>query len=119
MAHVTFIHGISNKPPADDLLRIWQRALADAADPLSLSDQGITSSMVYWADLMYAAPVEDLTAYEGVLENTAEAMDGGGRRHDPRAEKPGRSGFPGTDCDAQLTQMTDEELAPAAASRSP
>ena len=29
MPHVTFIHGIANKPPPDDLLRIWQEALAD------------------------------------------------------------------------------------------
>jgi hypothetical protein len=32
MAHVTFIHGISNKPTADDLIRIWREALADAAE---------------------------------------------------------------------------------------
>ena len=24
MAHVTFIHGIANKPAPDDLLAIWQ-----------------------------------------------------------------------------------------------
>lgn len=52
MAHVTFIHGIANKPPADDLLRIWSRALADATEPLSLSDAGVTTTMVYWADLL-------------------------------------------------------------------
>lgn len=78
MAHVTFIHGIANKPPADDLIRIWRRAMADAAEPLSLSDLGVTSSQVYWADLLYGKPEEDLTAYEGVLENTAAAVDGGG-----------------------------------------
>ena len=33
MPHVTFIHGIANKPPADDLLRIWREALADACRP--------------------------------------------------------------------------------------
>ena len=31
MAHVTFIHGISNKPPAEDLLRIWRETLASTA----------------------------------------------------------------------------------------
>jgi hypothetical protein len=44
--HVTFIHGISNKPPAEDLLRIWRRTLAGAATLLPLGDLGITSSRV-------------------------------------------------------------------------
>ena len=34
MAHVTFIHGMANKPPPADLLRIWRNTLADAASPL-------------------------------------------------------------------------------------
>jgi len=38
--HVTFVHGISNKPPADDLLRIWGEATANAAEPLPLGDLG-------------------------------------------------------------------------------
>jgi hypothetical protein len=78
MPHVTFIHGISNKPPADDLLRLWREAMAGAAEPLPLGDLNVTASMVYWADLLYAAPNEDLASYEGVLENTPEAVDGGG-----------------------------------------
>ena len=65
MAHVTFIHGISNKPPADDLLRIWREALASAAEPLPLGDLGVTSSMVYWADLLYEKPDEDLVGLRG------------------------------------------------------
>lgn len=28
MPHVTFIHGIANKPPHENLLRIWENALA-------------------------------------------------------------------------------------------
>lgn len=84
MAHVTFIHGISNKPPPDDLLRIWCRALADAAEPVSLRDLAVTSSQVYWADLLYEKPEEDLTGYEGVLENTAGAIDGGGNAPPPQ-----------------------------------
>ncbi len=78
MAHVTFIHGIANKPSAGELLRIWRRALEDGADPLPLADQGITSSMVYWADVLHEAPDPDVAAHEGVLENTPEAIDGGG-----------------------------------------
>lgn len=75
MAHVTFIHGISNKPPEADLLRIWRDATANADDPLPLGDLGVSSSIVYWADLLYEAPDLDLAAHEGVLENTPQAVD--------------------------------------------
>ena len=78
MPHVTFIHGISNKPPAKELEEIWLRALADAVEPLSLSDAGVTSSMVYWADLLYEDPIEDVSSFESALENTAAAVDGAG-----------------------------------------
>jgi hypothetical protein len=78
MPHVTFIHGIANKPPAADLLRIWREALANASDPLPLGDLGVTSELVYWADLMYEKPDDNVAAHEGVLENTPEAVDGGG-----------------------------------------
>jgi hypothetical protein len=93
MAHVTFVHGIANKPPPDDLLRIWCRALADAADPLALGDAGVTTSLVYWADLMYEKPAEDLSAYEGVLETTAEAVDGGGAVAPPVPENLEQAAF--------------------------
>jgi hypothetical protein len=78
MPHVTFIHGIANKPPAADLLRIWREALANASDPLPLGDLGVTSELVYWADFMYEKPDDNVAAHEGVLENTPEAVDGGG-----------------------------------------
>ncbi len=55
MPHVTFVHGISNKPPADELSRIWRRALAE--HELDLDAHGVTSSMVYWADLLYPEPL--------------------------------------------------------------
>ena len=61
MPHVTFIHGISNKPPAEDLLRIWRETLASTAAPLPLGDLGVTTSLVYWADLLYDAPDSDLS----------------------------------------------------------
>jgi hypothetical protein len=77
MPHVTFIHGIANKPPLDDLLRIWRDTLADAAEPLPLGDRGVSSSMVYWADLLYEKPEEDSPPMR-VLENSAAAIDGGG-----------------------------------------
>jgi hypothetical protein len=47
MQHVTFIHGISNKPPEGELLRLWREAVASAAGPAPLGDFGVTSSMVY------------------------------------------------------------------------
>lgn len=110
MPHVTFIHGISNKPPADDLLRIWRDALADAAEPLPLGDLGVTSSMVYWADLLYEKPEEDLSAYEGVLENTAEAIDGAGDAPLPEPLTPEETAFI-EGLRAKMTALSDEELA--------
>lgn len=55
MAHVTFVHGIGNKPPPEDLLRQWRTALL-VDDGLDLDDLEGTSSMVYWADLLYDRP---------------------------------------------------------------
>ena len=75
MAHVTFIHGIANKPPADELIEIWRRALAQD-DGINLPTNGITSSMVYWADVLYAAPAEESQSHESVGgETVAEATD--------------------------------------------
>lgn len=109
MPHVTFIHGIANKPPAEDLLRIWRNALADGADPLPLGDRGVTSSMVYWADLMYEKPEEDLSAYEGVLENTAAAIDGGGNAAPPQPRSAEEAAFIAA-LRARMTALSDAEL---------
>jgi hypothetical protein len=109
MPHVTFIHGISNKPPADDLLRIWRDALANAAAPLPLGSLGVTSSMVYWADLLYDPPEHDLSAYEGVLENTAEAVDGAGGASLPEAQTPEEAAFI-EGLRAKMTGFSAEEL---------
>jgi len=113
MPHVTFIHGISNKPPADDLLRIWRNALANATEPLPLGDLGVTSSMVYWADLLYEKPEDDSSAYEGVLENTAEAIDGAGDAAPPVPRTPQEAAFL-KGLRAQLTAFSDEDLATTA-----
>jgi hypothetical protein len=91
--HVTFIHGISNKPPAEDLLRIWRQTLAGAATPLPLGDLGITSTLVYWADLLYDPPDTDLAAHEGVLENTPAAIDGSGDAAPPLPQTPEEAEF--------------------------
>lgn len=75
MPHITFIHGIANKPPADELLEIWRRALAQD-DGINLSTRGITSSMVYWADILYAKPAEEKDSHESVgYEAIAEESD--------------------------------------------
>lgn len=92
MAHITFVHGMANKPPEDRLLPLWLRALGrDDPRPevfpspnegLNLATKGISSEMVYWADVLYAAPDSDESgyesvgadrSYEGVSRNKAEA----------------------------------------------
>jgi hypothetical protein len=110
MAHVTFIHGISNKPPADDLLRIWREALASAAEAFPLGDLGVTSAMVYWADLLYEKAEEDLSAYEGVLENSAAAIDGAGAAPPPVPRTPEEAAFL-EGLRAEMTALTEAELA--------
>lgn len=109
MPHVTFIHGMSNKPPADDLLRLWRNAMAEAAAPLPLGDLGVSSSMIYWADLLYEKPDENLSAYEGVLENSAEAIDGGGNAPLPRPRTAAEAAFIEA-VRAKLTSLSEAEL---------
>jgi hypothetical protein len=110
MPHVTFVHGIANKPPAEDLVRIWRDALADAAEPLPLGDLGVTSVMVYWADLLYAKAEEDLSAYEGVLENTAAAIDGADAPPPPMPGSPEEAAFL-EGLRAKMTTFSETELA--------
>jgi len=60
MPHVTFIHGISNKPEENKLKRIWLDTLANDFlgnnDGIDLGANGISSSMIYWADVLYDKP---------------------------------------------------------------
>src|SRR5262245_42247058 len=65
MPHVTFIHGIANKPPIETLQRIWESALARDSG-IDLNDAGVTATMVYWADCLYADPMEE-AAYESAV----------------------------------------------------
>lgn len=110
MPHVTLIHGISNKPPAADLLRLWRAALADGAEPLPLGDLGVSTSIVYWADLLYDAPDMNLAAYEGVLENSAEAIDAGDAPAPPLPETAEEARFL-AGVRAKMTVISDAELA--------
>ncbi len=73
MAHVTFIHGIANKPPADRLIAAWTRSLADG-DGLDLGADGVTSEMVYWADVLYEKPLEDASNESANDESAAECL---------------------------------------------
>ncbi len=86
MAYVTFIHGIGQKPAADALFGIWRRALtrrlgpgpagvAAADDGLDLGAEGVGTSLVYWADVLYPAPDPDVAAHESADEREALATD--------------------------------------------
>jgi hypothetical protein len=81
MPHITFIHGIANKPPEGELLKIWLSALADESlgnnDGINPGTYGITSSMIYWADVLYEKPLE-----EAMHESAGESTD-------LNAEEPG------------------------------
>ena len=69
MAHLVFIHGISNKPAPDELLKIWRRVLGrnEDGDPgVRLSSRGINSSLIYWADVMYDKFDPDISAHETI-----------------------------------------------------
>lgn len=79
MPHVTFVHGIGNKPPHDRLLGIWERALAYGGG-LDLGTRGVTSTMVYWADVMYPEPAEaEFEAAEEVPTTEQGEIDFGWR----------------------------------------
>ena len=117
MPHVTFIHGIANKPPPQDLLAIWCRTLTELHAPLSLDELGVTSSLVYWADLLYDQPDLDLAAHEGVLENTPQAIDASGGAAMPVPANPEEAAFLGSLL-RKLTTLSDAEMDRAAASGS-
>ncbi|MBK1855632.1 hypothetical protein JO972_11730 [Verrucomicrobiaceae bacterium 5K15] len=78
MPHVTFIHGIANKPEKNILLRDWKDAFKDG--DFNLAAKGVTTSMVYWADVVYPDPEEQAKAYESVgdglgLENDIPSLE--------------------------------------------
>ncbi len=64
MPHVTFIHGIANKPSKDKLLENWEAELTYGG--LNLAAEGVSTSMVYWADLLYASPLSSSRNFESV-----------------------------------------------------
>ena len=78
MAHITFIHGISNKPAQDKLLKLWLRSLAEK-EGIDLGTSGVSSSMVYWADVFYPEPLTDamLESAQDFENNAAVAVQEG------------------------------------------
>lgn len=113
MAHVTFIHGIANKPKADQLIAIWRRSLGqDGDDTLNLGAQGVSSTLIYWSDVLYAEPDPNVAAHEGVLENTPEAVDGGGDAAKPAPVSPESAAFI-EGLRSKLTDLPYEAIDPA------
>jgi hypothetical protein len=81
MGHITFVHGIMNQPSPARLLEVWKRDLADGGDGVDLDVYGVTSSMVYWADVMYAAATDagggsqESIEYEGIESGALSDLD--------------------------------------------
>ena len=81
MGHITFVHGIMNQPSPARLLKQWKRDLADGGDGVDLDVYGVTSSMVYWADVMYAAAtdaggaLQESLEYEGIEPGALTEID--------------------------------------------
>ncbi len=80
MGHITFIHGIMNQPSPARLLNVWKRDLADGGDGVDVDVYGVTSSMVYWADVMYAAATDaggtqESIEYEGIESGALTEVD--------------------------------------------
>lgn len=54
------IHGLANKPPADEKTRWWKAAIAEGlARNERLVDPAFKFEFVYWADLRYEAPLSE------------------------------------------------------------
>jgi hypothetical protein len=73
MPHVTFIHGIANKPAPDVLIRLWRDSLA-RDEGIDLGAEGVTSDMVYWADVLYGEPKREMAEHES-NDSIVEAAD--------------------------------------------
>lgn len=78
MKHVTFIHGIANKPEENKLKKIWLEALAadtlNNCDGLDLGVNGVSTSMIYWADVLYDHPIADGTFESASFLESNEAI---------------------------------------------
>ncbi len=113
MPHVTFIHGLSNKPQADALHRIWREALARGDDGLELGALGVTSAMLYWAYVLYPAPDPNVAGYESLDPRSADAFDASGNAETPPGENDAERAL----LAALRKQMTDASDATIAAAK--
>jgi len=66
MAHIVFVHGLDNKPESGYLHQLWKRKLGHDNGP-DLDANGVSGSMVYWADVFYPGPDTNLAAYERAI----------------------------------------------------
>jgi hypothetical protein len=86
-AAVVFIHGLAKKPPAVELIKLWQWALArDNPNPgafappnkgLDLSTNGVPHELNYWADVFYGEDTEsDFSSYYEANQDLELASEG-------------------------------------------
>ncbi|MBY4616152.1 hypothetical protein [Rhizobium redzepovicii] len=64
MPHITFVHGIGNQPEQSFLLSAWNAALFNGAAGKTSKWHGTTSSMFYWADILYSSPAPNVADFE-------------------------------------------------------
>ena len=74
LGHVTFVHGIGNKPEPSVLLEHWRAALLDD-DGIDLASLGVSSSLVYWADVLYPQPLVETSGDESAPLELAPMVD--------------------------------------------
>ena len=83
MPHITFIHGISNKPEEKKLKKIWLDALSHDLlrndDGIDLGASGISTSMIYWADVLYDEPLKEGSFESAVAYENNESVCCAGR----------------------------------------
>ena len=76
--HVTFIHGLANKPPEADLRRLWLEALAfdqEGNAGFKLDADGVRDGFVYWANLFYKTPLS-ASDYESIKDELIASVAG-------------------------------------------
>ncbi|SEP33098.1 hypothetical protein SAMN02799625_05535 [Methylobacterium sp. UNC300MFChir4.1] len=76
MPHVTFVHGILNKPPAEIELALWKSALCADDFPVDLDKNGVTCSSVYWADVLYGSPLEGVAPEDPTATTELRTLEG-------------------------------------------
>lgn len=115
MPHVTFVHGLANKPSQNKLHDIWLQALIRGpAKPLDLEDNGVSTAMVYYGDVLYESPEKDETAEESFEEDTPEQVDGAGDAEIPVPETDREAAYL-AGLRAKLTSLSDSAIDSGAA----